>query len=82
LKAFTKALVCLSKYGDDLTLHATPESLSLSATNSSLSAYCRFKYAQQFFSKYRVGEGNAGKFTQASLNEPPLVSGQLLVKVS
>ncbi|KAG5221467.1 Rad9-domain-containing protein [Salix suchowensis] len=54
--AFTKALHCLSKYGDDLTIHATDECLTLSTTNSSMSAYCRFKYERQFFSKHRTVE--------------------------
>ena len=49
-----KALTCLAKYGDDLMVYATNESLTFSSTNSSLSAYCRFKYSRQFFSRYQV----------------------------
>ncbi|KAF8627811.1 hypothetical protein AX15_004236 [Amanita polypyramis BW_CC] len=51
---FAKALLCLSKYGDDLTLHASTDVLALSATNSSKSAYCRFRLAKNFFSRYHL----------------------------
>ncbi|KAG6920247.1 hypothetical protein DXG01_005016 [Tephrocybe rancida] len=74
----TKALTCLSKYGDELSMHAMADSLSLSATNSSKSAYCRFKYERLFFSKYSVsapGEAWANDFEQAAD-----VTGQLLTK--
>ncbi|KAF4567626.1 hypothetical protein EYR40_006627 [Pleurotus pulmonarius] len=77
LKPFTKALHCLSKYGDDLTMHATDECLTLSTTNSSMSAYCRFKYERQFFNKYTLGShGSTFGETQGATN----VTGQLLTK--
>ncbi|KAF9010669.1 Rad9-domain-containing protein [Cyathus striatus] len=81
LKSFTKALTCLSKYGDELTVHATPDFFSLSATNSSKSAYCRFKYDKQFFSRYRVGDSNEkrGDWTQDA-GEALAITGQLLTK--
>ncbi len=50
----TRALTCLSKFGEEVILVATPETLALSSTNSSNSAYGRFKYPRSFFSKYRV----------------------------
>ncbi|KAJ7096368.1 Rad9-domain-containing protein [Mycena epipterygia] len=75
--AFTRALACLSRYGEDLSIYATPESLSLSTTNSSKSAYCRFKYGRQFFSKYSVGSPDAW----ATADDDNLaVTGQLLTK--
>ncbi|KAJ7725867.1 Rad9-domain-containing protein [Mycena maculata] len=77
LKPFTRALTCLSRYGEDLAIYATPETISLSTTNSSKSAYCRFKYSRQFFSKYSVGSPDA------CTNEEEgglVVTGQLLTK--
>lgn len=55
-----------------MTMFATPNSLSLSATNSSKSAYCRFKYEKQFFSKYTL--------TACKDSNSPNVTGQLLTK--
>lgn len=79
--AFTRALTCLSRYGDDLVIHADAEGLSLSSTNSSLSAYCRFKYGTRFFSRYRVGNGvNGDQGTSANATNDD-VKGQLLTKV-
>ncbi|KAG7446334.1 uncharacterized protein BT62DRAFT_968065 [Guyanagaster necrorhizus] len=77
LKPFTKALTCISRYGDELTLNATPECLSLSATNSSKSAYCRFKYERQFFQKYKVGSPDSWA---EDVEEVTQVTGQLLTK--
>ncbi|KAI0319386.1 Rad9-domain-containing protein [Amylostereum chailletii] len=81
LRPFTRALTCLSKYGDDLTIHATSDSLSLSTTNSSMSAYCRFRYGKQFFARYNVGEriGRPMPFSD-DLEEIQTVTGQLLTK--
>ncbi|KAJ7783085.1 Rad9-domain-containing protein [Mycena metata] len=73
LKPFTRALACLSRYGEDLAIYATPDSVSLSTTNSSKSAYSRFKYGRQFFSKYSVTSGS-------NEDEEVAVSGQLLTK--
>ncbi|KAF8972991.1 Rad9-domain-containing protein [Flammula alnicola] len=78
LKVFTKALTCLSKYGDELSIYATPEFLSLSATNSSKSAYCRFKYDRHFFSKYRLGAPKDG--WDDEIQEIENVTGQLMTK--
>ena len=74
--ALTKALTCISKFGDDLTIVAGAEKLSLCATNSSMSAYCCFKYDKQFFTRYRVNTAPADAFEDAVH-----VSGQVLVKV-
>jgi len=76
--AFTKALTCLSKYGDELAIYATEGTLSLSATNSSKSAYCRFKYEKQFFSKYKIGQPGVALLDSL---EQMSVTGQLLTKV-
>jgi hypothetical protein len=80
--AFTKALICLSKYGDELSIYATPERLSLSATNSSKSAYCRIKYEKDFFTRYRVADHQEGRNDWTSDNaENITLTGQLLTKV-
>lgn len=73
LKPFIRALTCLSRYGDDVVISANPEQLSLSATNSSLSAYCCFKYGRRFFSRYKFRDGVAQDDVQD-------VKGQLLAK--
>ncbi|TFY53994.1 hypothetical protein EVG20_g9883, partial [Dentipellis fragilis] len=86
LKPFTRALTCLSKYGDDLTIYATPDALSLSATNTSLSAYSRFRYSRAFFVKYSVGEKapRTGLFADGvelgADTDVQTVTGQLLTK--
>jgi len=73
----------LSKYGDELSIYATPERLSLSATNSSKSAYCRIKYEKEFFTRYRVGDRQEGRNDWTSDNaENITLTGQLLTKVS
>ncbi|KAJ7218108.1 Rad9-domain-containing protein [Mycena pura] len=77
LKPFTRALACLSRYGEDLAIYAAKDSLSLSTTNSSKSAYSRFKYARQFFSKYNVGRPDAWA---PSEDQDLAVTGQLLTK--
>ncbi|KAJ6593856.1 Rad9-domain-containing protein [Mycena capillaripes] len=76
VKPFTRALACLSRYGEDLAIYATTEAISLSTTNSSKSAYCRFRYGRQFFSKYSVGPPDAWANDEDGL----AVSGQLLTK--
>ncbi|KIY74343.1 hypothetical protein CYLTODRAFT_385147 [Cylindrobasidium torrendii FP15055 ss-10] len=69
LKPFTRALTCIARYGDELTLNAMADCLDLSTTNSSKSAYTRFKLDRAFFQKYSLEEG-----------EDDNVTGQLLVK--
>ncbi|KDR75080.1 hypothetical protein GALMADRAFT_69752 [Galerina marginata CBS 339.88] len=81
LKVLTRALTCLSKYGDELSIYATPEFLSLSSTNSSKSAYCRFKYERQFFSRYRLGTSASGNHDwENEVDESQNVTGQLMTK--
>ncbi|KAG6885925.1 hypothetical protein C0993_007943, partial [Termitomyces sp. T159_Od127] len=75
---FTKALTCLSKYGDELSLYATPDSLSLSATNSSKSAYCRFKYEKLFFTRYGLNATNENR--DDDFESAMGITGQLLTK--
>ncbi|THU99152.1 hypothetical protein K435DRAFT_964605 [Dendrothele bispora CBS 962.96] len=77
LKPFTRSLLCLSKYGEELSIYATPDVFSLSCTNSSKSAYCRFRYNKDFFSKYRLGSGNKAN---AAIEELPHVTGQLATR--
>ncbi|KAF9050067.1 Rad9-domain-containing protein [Panaeolus papilionaceus] len=78
LKIFTRALTCLSKYGDELSIFGTTEILSLSTTNSSKSAYCRFKYENTFFSRYNVDDLRHGNVNVN--DEPHTITGQLLTK--
>ncbi|KAI0369203.1 hypothetical protein BV20DRAFT_1021341 [Pilatotrama ljubarskyi] len=76
LRHLTRALACLSKFGEELTIIATPETFALSSTNQSLTAYGRFKYARSFFSKYRV----AGLPSDDDLEEVPTITGQIVIK--
>ena len=78
---FVKALNCLSKYGDELSIYATSDILSFSATNSSKSAYCRFKYDRAFFSRYRLGISQP-KNLGDDVHELPSVTGQIMTKVT
>ncbi|KAH9967426.1 Rad9/Ddc1, partial [Russula dissimulans] len=55
---FTRALACMSKYSEELFINAAPNSVSFSATNTSLSAYSRFTYDSTFFTKFTVGMGD------------------------
>lgn len=80
LEAFTRALNCLLKYSEELTINATPQTLTLSAVNSSKSAYCRFNYDASFFSRYNVGSSVARPSSQVEETLP--VKGQLLTKVA
>ncbi|KAF9447953.1 hypothetical protein P691DRAFT_760339 [Macrolepiota fuliginosa MF-IS2] len=82
LKSFTKALTCLARYGDELTICAYPDSLSLSATNSAKSAFCRFKYEKEFFSRYNIGKPrrNISDGEGEGLEETQTIKGQLLAK--
>ncbi|KAF7782179.1 hypothetical protein Agabi119p4_1555 [Agaricus bisporus var. burnettii] len=80
LKSFTRALTCLSRYGDELTICAHPHSLSISATNSAKSAYCRFKYDKEFFSRYTLGELHRERPFNDEVEEVQIVKGQLLAK--
>lgn len=80
LKPFSRALTCLSKYGDDLVIHADTEYLSLSTTNSSLSAYCRFKYSKRFFSRYRVWNGANRDKSSPSVVVEGDIKGQIPTK--
>ncbi|OSX64329.1 hypothetical protein POSPLADRAFT_1090787, partial [Postia placenta MAD-698-R-SB12] len=72
----TRALVCLSRYGENLIINARQDTFTLSTVNSSQSAYCRFRYTKNFFSKYYVGNKRGSGGTE----EPPPTTGQLLTK--
>ena len=54
--AFTRTLACMSKYSDELFINATSNSVMFSATNASLSAYCRFTFDRSFFTRFNVGD--------------------------
>ncbi|KAI1793456.1 Rad9-domain-containing protein [Ganoderma leucocontextum] len=76
LKHLTRALTCLSKFGDDLVIVATSETFALSSTNTAMTAYGRFKYPRSFFSRYRVESRPVGD----EIEELPNVSGQIVTK--
>lgn len=83
----TKALFCLSRYGEELTIFATHDELALSTTNTSQSAFCRFKYRRQFFSRYSLARPAAhAEFFDDNDDddddEGPNVTGQLQTKVA
>lgn len=78
--AFTKGLACIARYGDELCLHATPEILTLCATNAAKSAYCGMKFAPEFFDTYNVG-GSKDALEMTPQGEERTVKGQLQAKV-
>ncbi|KAG9008042.1 hypothetical protein FRB94_013807 [Tulasnella sp. JGI-2019a] len=71
-----------------MDIQATPGFLSLSATNSSKSAYGRFRIAPAFFEKYKVGTDAVRKELEfgvipdeeEDLAEVETASGQILIK--
>jgi hypothetical protein len=81
--AFTRALTCISKYSQELFINAMPNSVSFSATNASLSAYCRFTYDRSFFTKFNIGDTNMrdGIPDLDDMEQVHTVTGQLYVQV-
>ena len=74
----------MAKYSEELFINAVSNSVSFSATNTSLSAYCRFTYDRGFFTKYNVGEGNVGDGIPEiddDMEQAQTVAGQLCVQV-
>ena len=57
---------------------ASPDFFLLSATNSSMSAYCRFKIEKQFFARYQVEDD---PMRPLDYEDDVRITGQLLVKV-
>lgn len=54
LRDFTRAVVCLAKFGDDLDVAADGAVLKLSTVNLSRSAFAVFIFEASFFSSYAV----------------------------
>ncbi|KAF8708999.1 Rad9, partial [Rhizoctonia solani] len=79
LRAFIKGLTCIARYGDELCLHATPEILTLCATNAAKSAYCGMEFKCEFFDSYHVGPKDG--VNMALEGKEVTVRGQLLAKV-
>lgn len=53
VSAFRDALICLSKFSDDVSLEARRDSFILTTLNTSKSAYASFKFqTSKFFSRY------------------------------
>ncbi|PHH77019.1 hypothetical protein CDD80_1006 [Ophiocordyceps camponoti-rufipedis] len=56
--AFREALICLSKFSDDVSLEARKDSFVLTTLNNSKSAYASFRFATtKFFSRYQFQAG-------------------------
>ena len=73
----------MSKYSDELYINAMRNSVAFSATNTSLSAYCRFTYDRNFFTKFNVDDRNV-RDEILDLNDTEqeqTVTGQLCVQV-
>jgi hypothetical protein len=70
----------MSKYSEELFINAMPNSVSFSATNTSLSAYCRITYERSFFTKFNVGDGNVRDGID-DMEQSQTVLGQLCVQV-
>jgi cell cycle checkpoint control protein RAD9A len=73
----------MSKYSEELFINALPNSVSFSATNTSLSAYCRFTYERSFFTKFNVGDSNLRDVIPHldDTEQSQTVTGQLCVQV-
>jgi cell cycle checkpoint control protein RAD9A len=73
----------MSKYSEELFINALPNSVSFSATNTSLSAYCRFTYERSFFTKFNVGDSNLRDVIPDldDTEQSQAVTGQLCVQV-
>ncbi|KAG8986690.1 hypothetical protein FRB90_003847 [Tulasnella sp. 427] len=90
VQAESKVLAALTKYGEDLDMYATPEYLALSTTNSSKSAYGRWRVTPEFFEKYRIGADAISKEVGQNqlgadddgIEELDMVSGQIPTKAS
>ncbi|EKG20046.1 Rad9 [Macrophomina phaseolina MS6] len=64
LASLHDALVCLGKFSESVSIEARRERLSLTALNSSKSAYASFVLdASKFFSDYRFASDADGRFT-------------------
>ncbi len=70
----------MSKYSEELFINALPNSVLFSATNTSLSAYCRFTYERSFFTKFNVGDRD-GIPDLDDTEQSQTVTGQLCVQV-
>jgi cell cycle checkpoint control protein RAD9A len=72
----------MSKYSDELYINGMPNSVSFSSTNTSLSAYCRFTYDRNFFTRFNVGDRNVRDgIPDLDTEQQPTVTGQLCVQV-
>ncbi|KAL1390624.1 Rad9-domain-containing protein [Phyllosticta capitalensis] len=66
------ALVCLSKFSESVSLEARRDRLSLTALNSSKTAYTSFSLDSQFFSRYEFSPDQSsvdGRFTFSIYNK-------------
>ncbi|KAM0746050.1 hypothetical protein T439DRAFT_330033 [Meredithblackwellia eburnea MCA 4105] len=54
LKEFSRCLTCLTRFGDDIDIAASPKHLKLSSINSSRSAFGVITFQPTFFGKYEL----------------------------
>ncbi|EJD47410.1 hypothetical protein AURDEDRAFT_151347 [Auricularia subglabra TFB-10046 SS5] len=74
LKQFTKALTCLTKYGDELALQVHPDALELSVINSAKSAFVKLRLLRELFDKFVVPELADDESVAGSLQTKALLS--------
>ncbi|GAA99440.1 uncharacterized protein L969DRAFT_93901 [Mixia osmundae IAM 14324] len=54
LRQLSKCLICLAKFGDEISLNGNDDNLKLSAISASLSSFAQFDLRPTFFSKYCI----------------------------
>ncbi|KAH8108884.1 Rad9-domain-containing protein [Phellopilus nigrolimitatus] len=74
LKPFTRALTCIAKYGDEMILHAGPDTLVLTSMNQPKTAFCSFTYGRTFFQRYALAQPQTQ--TKGSAAGPSRSGGQ------
>ncbi|KAJ2316225.1 hypothetical protein IWW52_003752 [Coemansia sp. RSA 2704] len=77
LKKFYKALQCLSRVSNDISIEAHPEHLELSTVNAARSAFASFTFRRNFFDVYELGRqqhsAQSGATLQCKVLAKPLV---------
>ncbi|KAM0787645.1 hypothetical protein ACM66B_003709 [Microbotryomycetes sp. NB124-2] len=75
LKSFTRALTCLTKFGEDIDLSIGRSELKLSSVNASRSAFGLVAFRSDFFARYSVQRrANGSRNLTLSVNGKALLS--------